>query len=111
LFEGIPPQLAERMVPHYGQGAWNYPTVIEVINWLTTAGVAVLGGDVLVSDGGAGFTPTGDNWYLDYVPGQSWEKYIAAANSKATHYIATYPKHSTSGYYFSLTCTRQPPNE
>lgn len=110
MFEGLPLHLAERMVSFFGHGAWDFPTVIEVIDWLTTAGVAVLGGDVLVSNGRDGFSVPGDNWNLDYIPGQLWPDYVTLANRKATQYIATYPNHATSGFYFSLTCTRQPPN-
>jgi hypothetical protein len=101
-FQGIPEHLAQTMIEVHGQVAWEYPSVMEAIDWLSLKGIAVLGGDVLwqASDG---LRFSGDNWYVSVDPELTWSDLVTMANQRAKEYIASYQRARDRKYLFRLT--------
>jgi hypothetical protein len=106
--EGLPNLILQKMVEYAGGQAWEYPVVLDVLDWLLLARIAVLGGDVL-EDGPSGPRYTGANWYLNPEPGMLWGAYVDRSNEHAREYICAYPKNSAVKYLFSLVCTDKLP--
>jgi hypothetical protein len=106
-FQGIPEHLARTMIEFHGQMAWEYPNVLEVVDWLSFQGIAVLGGDVLRQESGA-LRFTGDNWYVSVAPELTPLAFVTMANKRAKEYIASYQRASDHKYLFSLTCESNP---
>jgi hypothetical protein len=107
--EGLPGHLAQQMVKFLGQRTWEYPIVLDVLEWLLSARIAVLGGDVL-RDGLGGPCHTGDNWYLNPQPGMLWGTYVDQSIHRAREYICAYPKSSAGRYLFALVCAEAFPS-
>ena len=66
--------------------AWKYEDAIILIEYCKNNKIFILGGDVLVKDGGE-YRHNYDNWYLDKDQGN----YQDSIN-KAKEYITNYPK-------------------
>lgn len=72
------------------QLAWPREAAVRVVAQLAGHGLAILGGDVLVIEGGRP-AYTYDNWYVPKKEAADpWEEYVAGAREKATSYITRY---------------------
>ena len=72
------------------QLAWPREAAVRVVAHLAEHGLAILGGDVLVIEGGRP-AYTYDNWYVPKKkPADPWEEYVAGARETATSYITKY---------------------
>ena len=72
------------------QLAWPREAAVRVVAQLAEHGLAILGGDVLVIEGGRP-AHTYDNWYVPKKEAADpWEGYVAGARETATSYITRY---------------------
>jgi len=112
--EGVSPELiAQACENPYGELAWRYPAVLDVVAAMVAHGYAVLGGDVMYADEDEpldyfhGEMYCG-NWYRDWKqPEESWADYIAACVAVTKRYIDAYVQRNGDAYWFVPTFTHE----
>ena len=87
----VPSQLFRQGVELDSQGlderAWKPADALKLIDILSSADVAVLGGDVYAIDNGE-IERTYENWYCDAKAGESSDDFVQRSCAEATQYIS-----------------------
>ena len=114
--EGVSPELITLAHTNlYGELAWQYRTVLEVVTALAAHGYAILGGEVM-------YAAEGENAPLDYYHGEmycgnwgrdwkkseeSWADYVAASVAVTERYIEAYVQRNGDAYWFVPSFTQE----
>jgi hypothetical protein len=118
VVRSIPDAVSPRLIAQacenpYGQLAWRYPAIFEVVAALAARGYAILGGDVMYANEDApldyyhGEMYCG-NWYRDWKkPEESWADYVAASVSVTKRYIEAYVQRNGDAYWFGPSFTHE----
>ncbi len=94
-------RFAISLVPHGSiEVAWKYEHVISAIEYFTTKGYAILGGDVLTQKG-EDIVYTRDNWYIKEEE-SDWTHFVEKSQIKAIDYITKYYLRNGDGYYYAF---------
>jgi hypothetical protein len=112
--EGVSAELlAQARENPYGELAWRYPAVLEVVAALAAHGYVILGGEVMYAVEGApldyyhGEKYCG-NWYRDWKKtDELWADYVAASVAVTKHYIEAYVQRNDEGYWFVPSFTQE----
>jgi len=78
--------------------AWKKNDVIKVIDFLTSKGYAILGGDVYLISGD-GVESTYDSWYINKSANQS---FLEETRKRAFEYISQYSENNVGEYLYSI---------
>lgn len=106
----VPQQILQRGVSLDALGldevGWRKNDALEILQTLSVSNIAILGGDVYRRAADS-WRATGDSWYCNHRPDESYERFALRSQEKAEEYIRAYsPDRSRNSLFVLVVSTK-----